>query len=291
LVLGGLMLAASLQAQSRTRVVLLGTGTPNPDPDRSGPAVAVVVDSTAYLVDAGPGIVRRAAKAVRDDSVRALIMPRLKIVFLTHLHSDHTLGLADLMFSPWVMDRTVPLQVYGPPGTRNMVGHLNLAYAEDVDMRLHGGQPGNKTGYGGRAHEIKPGIVYRDSLVTVRAFAVPHGKWPHAFGYRFDTPDRSIVISGDTRASDAVVKACNGCDVLVHEVISDSALVPRTADWQAYHHAYHTTARELGDLAARAKPKLLVLYHQLFASEDVLLAEVRSRYAGTIVSGKDLGVY
>ena len=286
-----LSLANASGAQGRTRVVLLGTGTPNPDPDRSGPAVAVVVDSTAYLVDAGPGIVRRAAKAARDDSIRALTMPRLRIVFLTHLHSDHTLGLPDLMFSPWVIGRTVPLEVYGPPGTAQMVEHLNAAYKEDVEIRLHGGEPSNKTGYGGKSHEIMPGVVYRDSLVTVRAFAVPHGKWPLAFGYRFDTPDRSIVISGDTRASDAVVTACNGCDVLVHEVISDSALVPRTADWQAYHHAYHTTARELGELAARAKPKLLVLYHQLFASEDVLLAEIRSRYAGAVVSGKDLGIY
>jgi len=280
-------------AQTRTRVVLLGTGTPNADPDRSGPAVAVVVDSTAYLVDAGPGIVRRAAKAAREDSIRALVMPRLKTVFLTHLHSDHTVGLPDLMFSPWVLERTTPLQVYGPPGTATMVGHLNAAYAQDVDMRLHGGEPSNKTGFGGRAHVIKAGIVYKDSLVTVRAFEVPHGKWPHAFGYRFDTPDRSIVISGDTRASDAVVKACSGCDVLVHEVISDSGLARRTADWQAYHHAYHTTAHELGDLATRAKPKLLVLYHQIFSgvTDDILLAEVKSRYAGTVVSAKDLAVY
>ena len=288
------LLAATAGAQSRTRVVLLGTGTPNADPDRSGPAVAVVVDSTSYLFDAGPGVVRRAAKAVRDDSIRALIQPRLKLVFITHLHSDHTLGLADLMFSPWVLDRTVPLEVYGPPGIWSMVQHLNQAYAEDVEMRLNGGEPSNKTGYGGKAHETRGGIVYHDSLVTIRAFGVPHGKWPVALGYRVDTPDRSIVISGDTRASDEVVKACNGCDVLVHEVISAEGLKKRTPEWQAYHNAYHTSSYDLGDLATRAKPKLLVLYHQLYpggVTDDALLAEVKSRYRGPVVSGRDLGIY
>ena len=120
-----------------TRVVMLGTGTPNVDPDRSGPAVAIVVDSSTYIVDAGPGIVRRAAAA-------KIAMPSLRVAFLTHLHSDHTLGLPDLMFSPWVLGRTVPLDVYGPPGTTAMVDHLQAAYAEDIEIRLHGGEPSNK---------------------------------------------------------------------------------------------------------------------------------------------------
>ena len=127
----------------------LGTGTPNADPERSGPAVAVVVDGNAYLVDAGPGVVRRAAAAARADSLPALAAPRLGVVFLTHLHSDHTLGLPDLMYTPWTLGRTTPLAVYGPPGTRAMVRHLAEAYAADVDVRLHGGEPSNRTGHGG----------------------------------------------------------------------------------------------------------------------------------------------
>src|SRR5690348_10191309 len=103
-----------------TRVVVLGTGTPNADPDRSGPAVAIIVGNSSYLVDAGPGIVRRAAKAARDDSIAALRMPQLRRVFITHLHSDHTTGLPDLIFSPWVLERTAPLDVFGPPGTKRM---------------------------------------------------------------------------------------------------------------------------------------------------------------------------
>jgi len=278
---------------TRTRVVLLGTGTPNADPDRSGPAVAVVVDGHAYLVDAGPGVVRRAAAAAQRDSLPALAAASLGIVFLTHLHSDHTLGLPDLMFTPWVLGRAAPLAVYGPPGTRAMTEHLQAAYAEDVEMRLHGGEPVNKTGQGGVGHDVPAGVVYRDSLVTVTAFEVPHGTWPHAYGYRFDTPDRSVVISGDTRASDAVARACDGCDVLVHEVISAAHLAQRTAEWQAYHHAFHTTGIELGTVAAKARPKLLVLYHQLpmNVDEGALLAEVRTHFTGPVVSGKDLGMY
>ncbi len=270
----------------RSHVVLLGTGTPNADPTRSGPAVAIVVDSTIYIVDAGPGIVRRAAAA-------KLPITRLRLAFLTHLHSDHTLGLPDLMFSPWVLGRTVPLDVYGPPGTTAMVEHLQAAYAEDIDIRLHGGEPSNKTGYGGKGHDADTGVVYRDSLVTVTAFQVPHGTWPHSYGYRFQTPDRTIVLSGDTSPSDVVAKACNGCDVLVHEIISSASLKKIPAAWSAYHRAFHTPGDELGGVAAKARPKLLLLYHQIPSGvkDAELLAQVRKQFHGNVVSGRDLGVY
>lgn len=273
-------------ASPRTRVVLLGTGTPNADPTRSGPAVAVVVDSTIYIIDAGPGVVRRAAAA-------KFRMPSLRIAFLTHLHSDHTLGLPDLMFSPWVLGRTVPLDVYGPPGTSAMVEHLQAAYAEDIEIRLHGGEPSNKTGYGGKGHDVPAGLVYHDSLVRVTAFEVPHGKWPHAYGYRFQTPDRTVVISGDTRPSGAVAEACNGCDVLVHEVISSELIERLPPDWNAYHRAYHTPGDDLGAVAAKARPKLLLLYHQLppGVKDAELLRQVHKHFHGTVVSGRDLGVY
>jgi ribonuclease Z len=270
----------------RSRVILLGTGTPNADPARSGPAVAIVVDSNTYIVDAGAGIVRRAAAA-------KIAMPSLRVAFITHLHSDHTVGLPDLMLSPWVLGRTVPLDVYGPPGTTAMVDHLQAAYVEDIEIRLHGGEPSNKSGYGGKGHDVPAGVVYRDSLVSVSAFEVPHGKWPHAYGYRFRTPDRTIVISGDTSPSDAVAQACNGCDVLVHEIISSESLKGRTAEWQTYHRAYHTPGYELGDVATKARPKLLVLYHQIptGVTDAELVREVHMRFHGVVVSGKDLGVY
>ena len=278
---------------ARASLVVLGTGTPNADPDRFGPAVAVVTNGQAYLVDAGPGIVRRAAAAQRAG-IAALAPRLLDRVFITHLHSDHTVGLPDLIFTPWVLERTAPLSVFGPPGVKAMTDHLEQAYAEDVHVRIDGAEPANTTGYKVSAHEVQPGVVYRDSNVVVRAFAVPHGDWKVAYGYRFDAGGRSIVVSGDTRASDAVVRACDGCDVLVHEVYSAEMFVRRPPEWQRYHAAAHTSTRELAALATRAHPKLLVLYHQLYwgADDDGLIREIRAAgYTGDVVSAKDLGVY
>lgn len=289
----GAPLAPQEPSPSGAFVVVLGTGTPNADPDRSGPSVAVVVNGSAYLVDAGPGIVRRAAAAERAG-VAALAPKRLERVFITHLHSDHTLGLPDLMLSPWTLERTVPLAVYGPRGIARMTEHLQAAYTEDIRNRIDGAEPANTTGWAVEAHEVDTGVVYRDSNVVVRAFAVPHGDWRYSLGYRFDGGGRSIVVSGDTRASDAVVRACNGCDVLVHEVFSAERFKLREPEWQRYHAAAHTSTTELATLAARATPKLLVLYHQLYwgTDDDGLLREIRAAgYQGPVVSAKDLGRY
>ena len=218
----------------------------------------------------------------------------LRYAFVTHLHSDHTVGLADLIFTPWTLERAEPLELYGPPGIRSMANHILAAYREDIQIRLHGGEPSNQTGYKVNAREIKAGLVYRDENVTVTAFRVPHGEWRDAFGYRFDTSDgRSIVISGDTGPSDAVVKACNGCDVLIHEVYSTAGFARRPVEWQKYHARYHTSSAELAAIATKARPALLVLTHQLFwgTSDSDLLAEVVKGYTGRIVSGRDLGVY
>lgn len=275
-----------------TRLVLLGTGTPNNDPDRSGPALAIIVRGSVYLVDAGPGVVRRTG-AARRQGVAALRVDSLTRVFITHLHHDHTLGLADLMFSPWTLGRTVPLEVYGPPGIRAMTDHLAQAYAEDVRIRIAGLEPANTTGYGAHAHEITPGVVYRDANVTVTAFAVPHGAWPLALGYKFETADRTIVVSGDTRASVAIAAQCRGCDILVHEVYSQEGWEKLSADWQRYHAASHTSAVDLGRIAATAQPKLLVLYHQLpwSSTAEEILREVRRSFSGRVVYGNDLDVY
>jgi len=297
------VVALTMQSADRTRaavpgaepatLVVLGTGTPNADPDRSGPALAVVVNGNAYLVDAGPGIVRRAAAAQRDG-IAALAPKRLERVFITHLHSDHTVGLPDLIFTPWVLERVAPLSVYGPPGIKSMTDHLEQAYAEDIRVRIDGAEPANETGFKVSAHEVDTGVVYRDTNVVVRAFAVPHGDWRVAYGYRFDGGGRSIVVSGDTRASDAVVRACNGCDVLVHEVYSAEKFITRPPEWQRYHAAAHTSTKELAALATRARPKLLVMYHQLYwgTDDDGLLREIRAAgYAGAVVSAHDLGKY
>lgn len=286
--------AASPQepAPRGTLVVLLGTGTPNAEPDRSGPALAIVVNGTPYLVDAGPGVVRRANEAFQKG-VEGLAMKRLSTVFLTHLHTDHTLGLPDLIFTPWVLERTEPLRIYGPTGTQEMARHIEEAYAADVRVRLSGLEPANPTGYRVEAHDVAPGVVFQDENVTVTAFSVAHGAWKEAFGYRFDTPDRTIVVSGDTSPTRAIVEQCNGCDVLVHEVYSQAGWEKRDPVWREYHAASHTSAPALGRLAREARPKLLVLTHQLLwgATPEEVLAEVRAEFPGTVVYGRDLDVF
>ncbi len=280
--------------ESATRVVLLGTGTPNADPERWGPAVAVVVDGRAYIVDCGPGVVRRAAAAAERHGIDALAPEKLERVFITHLHSDHTLGCPDLLLSPWVLGRDRPLQVWGPPGTADMMASIQAAYREDIRIRADGLEPRDDRGWRVSVEEIRPGVVYRDEGVTITAFPVEHGSWEHAYGFRFETPDRTIVISGDTRPVEAVVRACDGCDVLVHEVYSAERFRTRPPEWRRYHAAFHTSTIELAELAARARPGLLVLFHQLFwgATDDDLVTEIRAAgYEGEVVSGRDLEAY
>jgi ribonuclease BN (tRNA processing enzyme) len=263
---------SSLDAQEtpRTRVVLLGTGTPNADPARSGPATAIVVDDRAYLFDAGPGVVRRAAQAARDHGIPALAPTGLQRVFLTHLHSDHTIGLPDVLLSPWVLDRVEGLEVWGPPGTREMMDGIQRAWRADIDIRLNGLEPrdANPDGWRATAHDVGPGLVYEDDLVRIHAIQVVHGSFEQPLGYRIEGPDRTIVISGDAAPSESIIEACSGCDVLVHEVYSAERFVTRPPEWQRYHSSFHTSTVELAELARRARPRLLVLYHQLFWGSD-----------------------
>jgi ribonuclease BN (tRNA processing enzyme) len=288
------MIAAQASAHAadptaRTELIVLGTGTPIPDPERTGPAVAIVVDGVAYLFDAGAGIVRRAAKAA-GSGVTALEPSKLGRVFLTHLHSDHTLGLADLLFTPWIQGRKEPLEVFGPPGTNRLVHGIVDGNDEDVRERVQSAGGPSAEGWRAHVHEITEGEVFRDERVQVRAFAVPHSRWKHALGYRIRTPDRVIVLSGDTRRSDAIARECKGCDILVHEVYSDAGFAKLRPERQPYHAQAHTSASQLGDIATTAQPKLLVLYHQLFfgVTEEALLQEVRARFAGKVKSAHDL---
>jgi ribonuclease Z len=225
--------------------------------------------------------------------VKGLEPKLLRTAFVTHLHTDHTAGYPDLIFTPAVLERDAPLQVYGPPGIRAMTDHVMKAWAGDVGVRLHDLEPAKPAGYEVRAHEVGPGVVYRDERVTVRAYAVPHGAWKHAFAYRFDTPDRSVLVSGDSGPSEALVAACNGCDILVHEVYSTAGFATRPPEWQRYHRTYHTSSVELAAMASRARPGLLVLSHQLFwgTTDDALVAEVKQAYGGKVVSGRDLDVF
>ena len=286
---------------TQTQVVLLGTGTPPADPDRSGAATAIVVNDTPYLVDFGAGVVRRAKSALVDKGIAALDPVKLRVAFVTHLHSDHTVGYPDLILTPWVLGRRVPLEVYGPSGIKAMTDHILEAYQADFEARSRdrklytvGAFP---EGHAVNAHEIRPGIVYKDANVTVTAFATKHAL--ESFGYRFQTADRSIVISGDTNPTQATIDACNGCDVLIHEVLTLDWL-SRRPDFHAYAAQHHTTTPQLIELASKAKPGLLILYHASLSlrptvdserSTPAMVLKEMAAYAGRVVVGRDLDVY
>lgn len=302
-----------LPSAHRTKVVLLGTGTPVPDPERSGPATAIVVDDHAYLVDFGPGVVRRAKQAVLERHLAALEPANLKIAFVTHLHSDHTAGYSDLILTGWTAGRRSPLAVFGPSGLQSMTDHLLQAYRIDIDTRTApgGDQRANPEGWKVSAHDIKPGVVYKDEKIKVTAFATQHAM--ESYGYRFDTPDRSIVISGDTTPTEETIKACAGCDVLVHEARALEMFARLPEDRRSFGAKNHTTSEQLAALAAKAKPRLLVVYHAwistwpsvapsgsapvvlttgaFHSSAEVLQKEIAARYSGRFVIARDLDVY
>ncbi len=280
---------------AQTKVVLLGTGTPNPDPAHSGSSLIILVNDTPYLVDFGAGIVRQAAKMTPQygGEFPALEAKNLKCAFLTHLHSDHTIGFPDLLLTPWVLERDEPLEVYGPVGTKNLTDNVLEAYKADIEYRLNGLEPANENGWKVNTHEFsEDGVIYSDSLIKVEAFHVEHGSWTNAFGFRFTTPDKTIVISGDTRVCENIRKYSMDADILIHEVYSYEKWTKRNDFWRNYHKANHTSTYELGELAAKVKPGKLVLYHLLFwgASETDLLKEIAEKYDGEVIVGKDLMV-
>ncbi len=290
----------------KTQLVLLGTGTPNACPWASGPASAVVVGDQAYLIDFGPGVVRQAAKAYAAG-IDALRPDRLETAFCTHLHSDHTAGYPDLIFTPWVLERSAPLRVFGPKGLQSMTDHIHRAYQVDRDFRIHGFEQANDTGCQVDVTEIAPGIVYADDRVQVEAIAVAHGTL-ESYAYKFVTEAGSIFISGDTAPLDVVAEKAAGCDILLHEVEYAGGLSARLPKWQRYHREVHTLSTDLAALAQRARPKLLVTYHRIYhmdiqdnsrdmaaeaaRRDEAILSEIRSAgYMGPTVNGKDLDVF
>jgi ribonuclease BN (tRNA processing enzyme) len=274
--------------QPQAGVIMLGTGTPVPDAEAWGPASAVVVGDRLFLVDAGAGVTRRLAAAG---------FPRVKSVtatFITHLHSDHTLGYPDLIFTTWIMGRREPLAVYGPPGLRRMTDAILDAWRDDVDVRVKGLERETRDWLRVAATEIQPGVVYDRDGVRVTAIPVPHGDWP-AFAYRFDVPGRSITFAGDTAPSAALVKAARGTDILVHEVYNGKRVAPEARPggeyWPEYLQKYHTSDAELARIASEVRPGLLVLHHvlRLGGTADEILQHIREAgYTGRVAVARDL---
>ena len=280
---------------SETKLIVLGSGTPNPDPERYGSGYAVVVNNSAYIIDFGPGIVRRisAMSPTWGGDYPSMELQNINIAFLTHIHSDHSGALADLILTPWIMGRNEPLRLYGPPGLNAMSKNITEAYIDDIDYRLYGSQPANKLGYTTKVTEIsKDGLIFKDDNVEVTAFKNAHGDFQNSFGFLFVTKDKKILLSGDTAVSENLKKYGTDLDILVHEVFSSETFINKTKDWQIYHQSHHTSSIDLGIIANELKPKKLVLSHILFwgASEESLLNDVKKNFNGDTVIAKDLMV-
>ena len=273
---------------SRTQVVMLGTGTPNADADRVSSGVVIAVDDQPYLIDCGHGIVQRVVQASQAGKI-AWNTSALTRLFVTHLHADHIVGLPDLMFTTWIHERVDKIQAYGPTELQEMVNHLRLAFSENIREHTTGHPIGNATAYDVEVHAVAEGKCYADDLLTAYALRANHGSLT-AFSYKFVTPDRTIVISGDTKPVPEFVEWATGCDTLIHEVYSSEMFKTRPPAWQAYHSAVHTSTSELAQLANQLKPDVLVLYHQLFwgLMPEELVAEITTTYAGRVVSANDL---
>lgn len=279
-----------------TKVILLGTGNPNPSPEQSGCSVMILVNNTPYIVDFGPGLIRRAAALTPKygGKLEGLKISEIKTAFLTHLHSDHTTGYPDLILTPWVMGRNEPLNVYGPEGTNKLTTHILKAYEDDIRYRIYGTESANNQGWRVNSHEfVKEGVIYKDDNIKVEAFPVTHGTWPNAWGFRFTTPDKVIVLSGDTTPNEKVIEYAKGADILIHEVYSKAAFDKRRKSSQHYHSKQHTSTYELGEIAEKTKPGIVVLYHILFwgYTEQDLLDEISTKYKGHVISGRDLDIF
>lgn len=274
-----------------TRLIVLGSGTPVPDPERAGPAFAITYGTRVFVFDAGAGVMRRVAAA-------GLPIDGMTAVFLTHLHSDHTLGLPDVIHTTWVMGRASPMPVIGPPGTATMIAHIQAAWAEDIAQRTEGLERGRRGGERVAVRETSGGVVYDSAGIRIRAVRVHHGSWPVSLAFRIDTPDRSIVLGGDAAPSPALEEAARGVDVLVHEVYDSQRVAPENRPggelWPQYLREFHTSDEELGALAARARPKQLVITHVLRMGgpmDEVVAGVRRGGYTGVLTVAKDLDRY
>lgn len=276
------------------RVTLLGTGRPDPAIDRFGPSTLVEAGGETLMIDCGRGATQRLWQL-------GIPLSRVSSVFLTHLHSDHTVGLPDLWLTGWLPTpfgrRAKPLSVFGPAGTRGMTAAFKEAFAWDLDRRGRGeGLP--MDGIAFDAHDVEPGVVFERNGLKVTAFLVDHGGLLQpAFGYRVDYRGHSVVISGDTRPSETLVGAATGTDVLVHEVVAaPPALLEQSATARRIV-GFHTLPEDAGRIFARTRPRLAVYSHVVLLTTDPafpapsvteLVPRTRSTYDGPLEVGEDL---
>lgn len=268
------------------RVTLLGTGVPTPIMGRFGPATLVEAGGEILLFDAGRGVLQRLYQLKTP-------LKDLRSLFLTHLHSDHIVGLPDFWLTGWLIGHPeTPLRVWGPRGTQSMMAHLDAAFQFDIRIRLFDDRPPPE-GVVVLAQDISEGLIYEHNGVKVTAIEVDHAPVQPAYGYRIDYTGRSVVISGDTRYSEHLAEYASGADLIIHEVIAADVMRARSSrnpEIMERVIAHHTTPEQAGELFARVKPRLAVYSHIIpdtAAAADIISA-TRRAYAGPLEVGEDL---
>jgi len=276
------------------KVTLLGTGVPQPSIERFGPATLVEAGKQYFLFDCGRG----AAQRIWQQKIP---LGKVNRLFLTHLHSDHTVGIPDLWLTGWIStafgQRKTPLQVWGPAGTEEMMQGLRMAYSWDIKVRS---EENNKADSGIMTvtHVIGEGKIYDEGGVTITAFFVDHADFiDSAFGFRLDYEGHSVVISGDTRYNENLIKYATNCDVLIHEVAIAKYDVAQKSDLAKQILSYHTSPEQAGKVFALAQPRLAVFSHIAMPvvdttiappTVDEIIAGTRKYYAGPLEVGEDL---
>jgi ribonuclease Z len=285
-------LAANTVTADEFRVTLLGTGSPAPVMRRFGPGVLVEAGGKKLLIDCGRGTTQRLLQAgVRLGQVEAL--------FITHLHSDHVVGIPDLWLTGWLdvpyAQRKGPFRVYGPAGTSELMQGLAKAYDWDIRARI-ADQNLAPENIRAEVTEFKAGVVYEQGGVKVTAFEVDHGELlKPAVGFRVDYAGRSVTVSGDTRFSENLIKHATGTDLLIHQVAAAPEALLKSPVFQVIL-AHHTKPDEAGTLFTRVKPKLAVFYHFVLLgtptapalTEKDVLDLARKTYDGPLMIGEDL---
>jgi ribonuclease Z len=294
LLLAALTVGSAGHAQSDLKVTLLGTASPAPRTERFGPSTLVEAGDQKLLFDAGRGVPIR---------LRQLNVPigKINVLFLTHYHSDHTSGIPDVWLTGWLAPpfgrRTAPFHVIGPVGAKSLMSNLEKAYALDIKIRIED-EALPPAGVATTVEEFdKDGVVYEMNGLKVIAFAVEHGAAiKPAVGYRIEYKGRSVVISGDTRYDQNVIKYGTGADLLIHEVGSARPELLASSVPAQRIMAHHTTPREAGMVFSQAKPKMAAYTHIVLLSNekiseptlDDVVAETRQTYGGPLTVGEDL---
>jgi ribonuclease BN (tRNA processing enzyme) len=283
----------SAQQKSKTRLIFLGTGGgPRPKKDASAPAQVIVVNDVPYVIDCGDGVARQMV-------IAGVSLPALRHIFITHHHSDHNADYGNLILLAWAIGLRTPLDTWGPPPIEKMTRLFFEMNEYDINTRTkdEGRVPLVPLV---KVHEFsKGGVILQDANVKVTAALVNHPPVEPAFAYRFDTADRSIVISGDTARSDALIALAKGADVLVHEAMYLPAVdrlvasVPNASTLKQHLIASHTSAEDCGRVATAAGVKTLVLSHFVpgddpAVTDQMWLDAARSQFRGTVILAKDL---